>query len=89
MKISRKWFLEQFAKNINKKHTKDGKSVDQFLECDKFSGLNGKRVHEVGATVRRVEIKRSYQHGAAVDQLAKLRMLEFLFDFIDRDVMYR
>jgi len=33
---------------------------------------------------RKVEIKRPYQCGIAVYQLAKLRMLEFYYDFVDK-----
>ena len=42
------------------------------------------RAYEIKEFKRTVMIKRSYQCSIAVYQLAKLRMLEFYYDFVDK-----
>ena len=44
------------------------------------------RAHELESRKPRILIRRPFQIGIAVYQLAKLRMLEFYYDFLDRYV---
>ena len=51
-----------------------------FEDCDEIDD----DVFEIWERKRKVEITRPYQCGIAVYQLAKLRMLEFYYDFLDK-----
>ena len=42
--------------------------------------------YEIREGKQKVSIYGAYQYGIAVYQLAKLRMLEFYYDFLDKDV---
>ena len=79
--------IENVALHNSTRYTKDEKLVDRMLRSAFFEDLE-----EIGAayelTSRKqcVTIKRPYQIGIAVYQLAKLRMLEFHYDFLDKYV---
>ena len=67
--------------------TKKEKKVDRALRSAFFSDLEEiGEAYELESKKARIEIKRPYQVGIAVYHLAKLRMLEFYYDFIDKFV---
>ena len=78
--------IENLEKHMNTKFTTDGELIDEIFRSPFFEDLeeisNG--VFEVRQRKRRVTITRPYQCGIAVYQLAKLRMLEFYYDFVDK-----
>ena len=78
--------IENLEKHMNTKFTTDEKLIDEIFRSPFFDDLeeisNG--VFEVSQRKRRVTITRPYQCGIAVYQLAKLRMLEFYYDFVDK-----
>ena len=64
------------------KFTREERSVDKALRYPFFGNLEEiGGAYEIKEFKRTVIIKRSYQCGIAVYQLAKLRMLEFYYDF--------
>ena len=78
--------IENLEKHMNTKFTTDEKLIDEIFRSPFFDNLeeisNG--VFEVSQRKRRVTITPPYQCGIAVYQLAKLRMLEFYYDFVDK-----
>ena len=78
--------IENLEKHMNTKFTTDEKLIDEIFRSPFFDDLeeisNG--AFEVSQRKRRVTITRPYQCGIAVYQLAKLRMLEFYYDFLDK-----
>ena len=78
--------IENLEKHMNTKFTTDEKLIDEIFRSPYFDDLeeisNG--AFEVSQRKRRVTITRLYQCGIAVYQLAKLRMLEFYYDFVDK-----
>ena len=65
-------------------YTKDEKLVDRTLRSAFFEDLDEiGGAYELESRKARVHIKRPFQIGIAVYQLAKLRMLEFYYDFLD------
>ena len=77
--------IEALERQTNVIYTKDEKVVDRALRSAYFSDLD-----EIGAAYElesrkpRITIRRPFQIGIAVYQLAKLRMLQFYYDFLDR-----
>ena len=77
--------IEALERQTNVIYTKDEKVVDRALRSAYYSDLD-----EIGAAYElesrkpRITIRRPFQIGIAVYQLAKLRMLEFYYDFLDR-----
>ena len=71
---------------MNTKFTKDEELIDKILRSPYFEDLEeiSEGVFEVRQRKRKVKKKRPYQCGIAVYQLAKLRMLEFYYDFLDK-----
>ena len=68
-------------------YTKDDKVVDRALRSTYFEDLDEiGRAYELESRKPRILIRRPFQIGIAVYQLAKLRMLEFYYDFLDRYV---
>ena len=65
-------------------YTKDEKVLNKVLHCAFFSDLEeiGEE-HGLDSRKARITIRRQFQVGIAVYQLAKLRMLEFYYDFLD------
>ena len=78
--------IENLEKHMNTKFTTDENLIDKIFRSPYFDDLeeisNG--AFEVSQRKRRVTITRPYQCGIAVYQLAKLRMLEFYYDFVDK-----
>ena len=78
--------IENLEKHMNTKFTTDEELIDEIFRSPYFDDLeeisNG--VFEVRQRKKRVTITRPYQCGIAVYQLAKLRMLEFYYDFVDK-----
>ena len=77
--------IEDKRRHKRTKFTREERVVDKALRSPFFGDLE-----EVGGAYERKEskrtvmIKRPYQCGIAVYQLAKLRMLEFYYDFLDK-----
>ena len=67
------------------KFTREEIIVDKVLKSPFFNNLEEiGGAYEIKEFKRSVVIKRPYQCGIAMYQLAKLRMLEFYFDFLDK-----
>ena len=77
--------IEALERQTNIIYTKDEKVVDRALRSAYFSDLDeiGK-AYELESRKTRIVIRRPFQVGISVYQLAKLRMLEFYYDFLDR-----
>ena len=78
--------IENLEKHMNTKFTKDENLIDEIIRSPYFDDLEeiSEGVFEVRQRKKRVTITRPYQCGIAVYQLAKLRMLEFYYDFLDK-----
>ena len=78
--------IENLEKHMSTKFTRDEKLIDKIFRSPFFEDLEeiNKGVFEVRQRKRQVTITRPYQCGIAVYQLAKLRMLEFYYDFLDK-----
>ena len=77
--------IEDLSLHKSTKFTREGRSVDKALRSPFFDNLEEiGGVYEIKEFKRSVMIKRPYQCGIALDQLAKLRMLEFYYDFLDK-----
>ena len=78
--------IENLEKHISTKFTTDEKLIDNIFRSPFFEDLEeiNEGVFEVRQRKRQVTITRPYQCGIAVYQLAKLRMLEFYYDFLDK-----
>ena len=77
--------IEALERQTNVIYTKDEKVVDRALRSAYFSDLDEiGEAYELESRKARITIRRPFQVGIAVYQLAKLRMLEFYYDFLDR-----
>ena len=77
--------IEDLSLHKSTKFTREGRSVDKALRSPFFDNLEEiGGVYEIKEFKLSVMIKRPYQCGIALDQLAKLRMLEFYYDFLDK-----
>ena len=77
--------IEALARQTNVIYTKDEKVVDRALRSAHFSDLDEVgQAYELESRKPRITIRRPFQIGIAVYQLAKLPMLEFYYDFLDR-----
>ena len=77
--------IEALERQTNVIYTKDEKVVDRALRSAYFSDLDEiGEAYELESRKPRITIRRPFQIGIAVYQLAKLRMLEFYYDFLDR-----
>ena len=78
--------IENLEKHMNTKFTTDEKLIDEIFRSPFFEDLEeiNEGVFEVRQRKKQVTITRPYQCGIAVYQLAKLRMLEFYYDFLDK-----
>ena len=77
--------IEALERQTNVIYTKDEKVVDRAMRSAYFSTLDEIGVaYELESRKPRITIRRPFQIGIAVYQLAKLRMLEFYYDFLDR-----
>ena len=76
--------IEDLSKHVRVTFTRDEDSVDKVFRSPFFEDLEEiNEAYEISECKRRVSITRPYQCGIAVYQLAKLRMLEFYYDFLD------
>ena len=77
--------IENLEKHMNTKFTTNEKLIDNIFRSPFFEDLEeiNEGVFEVRQRKKQVTITRPYQCGIAVYQLAKLRMLEFYYDFLD------
>ena len=79
--------IENVASHNSTRYTKDEKLVDRMLRSTYFEDLNEiGSAYELTSRKRSVAINRPYQIGIAAYQLAKQRMLEFHYDFLDKYV---
>ena len=78
--------IENLEKHISTKFTRDEKLIDKIFRSPFFEDMEeiNEGVFEVRQRKKQVTITRPYQCGIAVYQLAKLRMLEFYYDFLDK-----
>ena len=77
--------IEALERQTNVIYTKDERVVDRALRSAYFSDLDEVgQAYELETRKPRITIRRPFQIGIAVYQLAKLRMLEFYYDFLDR-----
>ena len=77
--------IEALERQTNVIYTKDEKVVDRALRSAYFSDLDEiGEAYELESRKPRITIRRPFQVGIAVYQLAKRRMLEFYYDFLDR-----
>ena len=77
--------IEALERQANVIYTKDEKVVDRALRSAYFEYLDEiGQAYELESRKPRITIRRSFQIGIAVYQLAKLRMLEFYYDFLDK-----
>jgi len=77
--------IEDKAKHTNTVFTVSDGQVEKALRSAYFSDLDEiSGGYEIKEYKRTVKIDRPYQLGIAVYQMAKLRMLEFHYDFLDR-----
>ena len=77
--------IEVLERQTNIIYTKDENVVDRALRSSYFEDLDELgQAYELESRKPRVTIKRPFQAGIAVYQLAKLRMLEFYYDFLDK-----
>ena len=77
--------IEALERQTNVIYTKDEKVVDRALQSAYFSDLEEiGQSYELESRKPRITIRRPFQVGIAVYQLAKLRMLEFNYDFVDK-----
>ena len=77
--------IEALERQTNIIYTKDEKVVDRALRSAYFSDLDEiGQAYELESQKQRITIRRPFQVGISVYQLAKLRMLELYYDFLDR-----
>ena len=77
--------IEDLERHTKTRYTKDEVEVDKAFRSPFFEDLEIiNDTYELKERKRQVMINRPYQCGIAVYQLAKLRMLEFYYDFIDK-----
>ena len=79
--------IEALERQTTAIFTKDEKLVDRALRSAYFEDLQEiGEAYELESRKTRIKIRRPFQVGIAVYELAKLRMLEFYYDFIDKYV---
>ena len=79
--------IEDVARHANTTFTSDEKKVDQAMRSPYLEDLEEiGDAYEIREGKQKVKVDRAYQCGIAVYQLAKLRMLEFYYDFLDKYV---
>ena len=77
--------IEALERQTRVIYTKDEKLVDKSLRSAYFEDLDEiGQAYELESRKPRIMIRRPFQIGIAVYQLAKLRILEFYYDFLER-----
>jgi len=79
--------IEALERQTNVIYTEDEKVVNRALRSTYFEDLDEIReAYELESRKPSITIRRPFQIGIAVYQLAKLQMLEFYYDFLDKFV---
>ena len=79
--------IEDVARHANTTFTCSEQKVDQAMRSPYLEDLEEiGAAYEIREGKQKVKVDRAYQCGIAVYQLAKLRMLEFYYDFLDKYV---
>ena len=79
--------IEDVARHVNTIFTSDENKVDKAMRSPYQEDLEEiGNAYEIREGKRKVSVDRAYQCGIAVYQLAKLRMYEFYYDFLDKYV---
>ena len=77
--------IEALERETNITYIRDEKVVDRAMRSCFFQDLEEVgETYEIERRKARINIKRPFQVGIAVYQLAKLRMLDFYYDFLDK-----
>jgi len=77
--------IEALERQRNVIYTKDEKDVDRALRSAYFEDLDEiRQAYELESRKPRIMIRWPFQIGIAVYQLARLRMLEFYYDFLNK-----
>ena len=77
-------FIEAVERQLKVLYTKDENVVDKHLRSSYFEDLEEiGDAYEIESCKNKVTINRPFQVGIVVYQLAKLRMLQFYYDFLD------
>ena len=77
--------MDDLGHHKSAKFTREERVVDKALRSPFFDNLEEiGGAYEIKEFKQTVMIKRPYQCGIAVYQLAKLQMLEFYYDFLDK-----
>ena len=78
-------FIEAVERQTKVMYTKDEAVVDRHLRSSYFEDLEeiGDDAYKIESRKNKVTINRPFQVGIVVYQLAKLRMLQFYYDFLD------
>ena len=77
-------FIEAVERQTKVLYTKDEDVVDKHLRSAYFEGLEEiGDAYKIESRKNKVTINRPFQVGIVVYQLAKLRMLQFYYDFLD------
>ena len=87
-------FIENLTKHTNVSYSSDPKKIDRHISGSQYKGLEVVAAHTFGSKTqelyeletnkRKIVMQRPFQLGCAVYQLAKLRMLEFYYDCIQK-----
>ena len=81
--------IKALKRQANAIYTKDENVVNRDMRSAWFDASGYKKIgdaYEQHSRKPRLTIRRPFQVGIAVYQLAKLRMLEFYYDFLDKYV---
>ena len=79
--------IEDVARHVDTIFTRDEYKVDAAVRSPYLEDLEEiGDAYEIREGKKKVSVDRAYQCGIAVYQLAKLRMLEFYYDFLDKYV---
>ena len=79
--------IEDLMKHLKTTFTINEELVDETFRSPFFEDLEEINIAvEIRERKQEVTIMRPYQCGIAVYQLAKLHMLEFYYDFLDKDL---
>ena len=77
--------IENLLRHVRTMYTDDEKKINAAFRSQFFDDLEEiGDAYEVYLKKRQIKITRPYQCGISVYQLAKLRMLEFYYDFLDK-----
>ena len=77
--------IEALERQSNVTYTRDEKVVARYMRSAYFEDITEiENTYELESRKTQITIRRPFQIGIAVYQLAKLRMLEFYYDFLDR-----